>query len=169
MTEQDDFIPPWLDQKPQELTPGTYVWSVSVSTAKFQDQEREKPYVKIDLDIMGGPFTGYKFPFRLYLTKAARGWAMYFLRKFEYPTELIECAQPVIRASAIVGLTGKVWVEVADSELGLQFNVKGFERNNETELEDKLTPKQEIVLESTEPIVDLEADIKKKDDLSWLD
>lgn len=169
LSEQEDFLPAWLDDKPAELTPGSYIWTIRTVAAQFKDQEREKPYAQIDCLVLDGQFINYQFPFRLYLTKAARNWATYFMRKFEYPAELLEAAQPVVRRSALENLTGKVLVEVTDGEYGLKFDVKGFSRPSESELEDKLKPKEEVKFESSEPSVDLEADVKGEPDLSFLD
>jgi hypothetical protein len=171
MSDQEEFIPGWLDEK-TKLVPGTYIWPVLINTASFRDLEREKPYVKLDAMVTDGPFADFKFEFRIYLTKAARGWATFFFKKFGYPQELLDDpVQPRIRKQAIEGLAGKVLVEVHETEYGLNIDPKGFERTEETELEDKLKPKDEVVLEPKEPSIDLEADVKAQpaEDLSWLD
>jgi hypothetical protein len=95
--------------------------------------------------------------FRVYTTEAARKILIWFLRKFEYPAELIE---PVLqlKKSKLVGLKGKLLIEEREDRNWP--DAIGFSRLAETELEDKLA-------RLTVPSVDVNADLKKE--LEYLD
>lgn len=165
----DEYTPNW-DDGPNEIPTGTYFWEIQVWEVELPNPEVVKPYIKMFYRIASGPQQGIKNSFRLYITPAAKNWALWCLRKFGYPEELLG-ASPVIRKSALLGLAGKIQVEVYMDDRGLQYDVKGFERLGETELEDRLKRREEVALpRDEEPVIDINADVVATDeDLSFLD
>ena len=169
----EEIIPAWMDEV--RLEPGTYVWTVAVEACEFRDLEHEKPYANLSCIVIEGEQAGYKFDYRLYVNQKARSWAMYFLKKFDYPEGLLAEAKPILRRAALVGLQGKMLAEVGnDPRWGLQINIKAFDHTLGTEIEDRLNKKSEVTLsKQTEPVIDLEQDVKTSvpagTDLSWLD
>jgi hypothetical protein len=158
VAEQDEFALNWGDLN---VLPGTYVWPIHVEAATFKDQQKEKPYVKLDCIVIEGPEAGYKFNFRLYVTKAARGWATYFLKKFGYPEESLATDPPRLVRQQLLGLEGKILVVLTQSDqYGFQVDAKGFDRLNGDELEKKLAeesaPSQ---VPAAEPSIDIFQDV----------
>lgn len=164
MTE--DYIPPWG----QEVPAGTYFWSIHVWDVELPKPETEKPFLTIFFEVVGGEHDGFKNSFKLYITPNAKRWALWFLRKFGYPDELLG-DQPVIRKAALIDLAGKIQVEATEDNYGFKLDVKGFERLNETELEDRLKTREEVTLpQDQEPVIDVNADVQETNgDLSFLD
>jgi hypothetical protein len=166
----DEYIPTW-DQGPNEIPAGIYFWEITVWDVELPNPEMEKPYVKMFYKVTVGDLGGYKNSFRLYITPAAKSWALWCLRKFGYPEELLG-ESPIIRKSALINLQGKIQVEVYEDERGLKYDVKGFERLGETELEDREKRHQEFSLGAQDevPVIDINADVVAEDtDLSFLD
>jgi hypothetical protein len=149
----DDFVPNWDAQAVGDPPPGTYVWEIRIWDIELPIPGVSKPYLNLFYVVQGGEYDQFKNSFRLYLTQNAKTWALWFFRKFGYPEELLSGPSPVVRKSAIHGLGGKIHVEVDGDG---RFNVKGFERIGETELEDKLWPKPES--EEPLPSIDINAD-----------
>src|SRR5271170_5359116 len=167
----DEYIPAWAENPAADIPTGTYFWAIHVWDVELPNVDAAKPYVNLFYSVVGGPQDGYKHSFRLYITPAAKSWALWFLRKFGYPEELLG-DKPIIRKSALVNLAGKIQVEVYRDDYGLKFDVKGFERLNETELEDRLKAKEErpFDLVEDEPVIDVNADMQEDhEDLSFLD
>jgi hypothetical protein len=177
--EPEEFSLDWLDG-PKLLECGTYIWVCAITSMSIRDIDREKPYALLGMKVIEGEQAGFSWEYRLYINKAAKGWARYFLSKFGYPPELLAGENPTLRRSALVDptgnsfLSGKVHVEVVDDpKWGRQYNAKGFDRPDGEELEKKLERQQEVALPKDDvPAVDLEADVKKpaaQEDLSFLD
>jgi hypothetical protein len=167
----DEYTPPWEEDPAMDVPPGTYFWPIHVWSVELPAPDAPKPYVNVFYAVVGGPQDGYKNSFRLYITPAAKNWALWFLRKFGYPEELLG-DKPIIRKAALIDLTGKIQVEVYRDEYGPRFDVKGFERLTETELEDRLKAKEEQALpfKEEEPVIDINADLKEPEaDLSFMD
>ena len=162
----EDYTPAWG----QEVAPGTYFWSIHVWDVELPKPETEKPFLTIFFEVVGGEHDGFKNSFRLYITPNAKRWALWFLRKFGYPDELLG-DQPVIRKAALIDLAGKIQVEATEDAYGFKLDVKGFERLNESELEERLKHKDEVALpQEQEPVIDVNDDVKEVDsDLSFLD
>lgn len=166
----DEYTPNW-EQGTEEIPTGTYFWEILVWDVELPKQEMEKPYVKMFYKVLTEPpAEGYKNSFRLYITPAAKNWALWCLRKFGYPEELLG-ASPILRKSALIGLRGKIQVEVYPDALGQRYDVKGFERIGEMELEDRLKRSEEVPLPQDDvPVIDINADAMPADeDLSFLD
>lgn len=168
MTEE--YTPNW-DQGVGEIPTGTYFWEILVWDVELPKAEMPKPYIKLFYKVLTDPpVEGYKNSFRLYITPAAKTWALWCLRKFGYPEELLGDS-PIIRKTALIGLRGKIQVEVFPDEYGLKHDVKGFERIGETELEERLKKREEVTIPQDDvPVIDINADVKNEDaDLSFLD
>lgn len=174
----DDFIPNWDEPLPidtpavAEPPDGMYVWPIKVWEVEMPKAGSEKPFLNIFYIVTDGPFQHFKSSFRLYITAAAKTRVLWFLRKFEYPAELLpEGGTPLLRRTAIIGLTGKALAEVDHgSPYAKKIDFKGFERIGETELEEKIAPKEEESI----PTIDIHADaqaeaIEEAIDLSFLD
>jgi hypothetical protein len=161
----EEFTPTWG----QEVPPGLYFWSIRIWDVELPKAEMEKPFLNLFFEVIdGAPPEGFKNSFRLYITPNGKRWALWFLRKFGYPEELLG-DQPVIRKAALIGLTGKIQAEVTDDAYGFKLDVKGFERLDETELEERIRRKEEVALpQEDEPTIDVNADAGEED-LSFLD
>lgn len=178
MAEKEEFTPQWSER---QLEAGQYVWTIYVKNCVFRESVsngEQKPYAQLDVivedppDGPEDPHTGTEFSFRVYLNPRAQGWALYFLKKFAYnETLLANPAAPKLLRKEIVGLHGKVWVNVAPDDSGmLRFDVRGFDHLGGNELEKRMAGKpkngQPEVNEATvevpdSPVVDLEEDIKQ--------
>lgn len=155
----DEFPLSWGSEA---VSPGRYIWLIHISAATPKDTDKEKPYVKIDCVVIEGDQAGYKFNFRLYITKAARGWATYFLKKFNYPEELLATDPPRLVRAKLEGLEGKILVDLSESpNYGLQVDAKGFDRVDGDELEKKMNPEVATQLApEDEPEIDIFGDVK---------
>jgi hypothetical protein len=126
---------------------GVYIWPVKVMSADYYDVRTDKPFILLrvtieDTETRQSEFAGFSFDFRLYVNKNSEGWARWMLKKFGYPDEAgLSAKKPSIRRSLIVGLLGEVivWVRVKGNYLN--FDVKGFQRPGEDELEKNILPK----------------------------
>lgn len=170
----EEFRPDWEEEELQE---GIFVWPIYIRWAKLKDPGSDKPYVLIGAVVVefpkGSAFekpsnVGFEFDFRVYLSKAAKGFAMYFLKKFRYPENLIgDGKNPTIRTTEIAELWGQVLVEVAMTDtMQLRTNVMGYDYYDSTDgalfkLRDKkLEARGEAQQNATEPPArDLEEDV----------
>lgn len=162
----DEFTPNWDAEAVDDPACGSYVWPVTIWQAELPPANTgKKPYIKLFYIVNGGQFDQFKNSFRIYINPEAKVWALWFLKKFNYPEELLTGKQPVIRRTAFNGLTGKILVEVfEDPQYGKKFEVKGFSRLDELDLEKKVAPPEETI----EPSIDINADAEEAD-LSFLD
>jgi hypothetical protein len=161
-TVTDEVFPDWMDEAPVGVVPGSYLWTVAVEKAEFKDLEREKPYAELTLVVIEGPESGFHFTWRLYIHKAAKGWAHYFLKKFDYNQDALSGPRPMLRRTLLEGLRGKMSVEAReDDRWGFQIEPKGFDHENGTELEGKQ--------QKGEAVIDVFDDVSTNDELSSLD
>jgi hypothetical protein len=139
---------------------GVYIWTVAVERAEHRDKEREKPYILLGCKIIEDEYAGFAFDYRLYINPKARNWALYFLRKFDYASDL--CDAGTIRLPKIIGLTGKMLVEVGHWDSGkIRIDSRAFDHLGGNELEERLAKLQ------PEQTVDVESD--KEQNFDWLD
>jgi hypothetical protein len=182
MADTEDFQPDWGGI---EVKPGKYILEVQVKTVIFRDVDKEKPFMSVTFLTIDGDKKGFEFENRVYVNKKAEWRTRYFLKKFDYPVELLEGDTPVLRKKQIEGLQGKVLVDFTEDNYGmLRPDVKAFDHINGTELEEKLA--KERAAEDQLPLtgagtdaepttaIDVNADVrqeqqKQPDDLSMLD
>jgi hypothetical protein len=169
MAEMDEFRPnAWT---PVEMTEGRYVFSVKVKKCTFRDTEKDKPYMQIIFLVLGGDKDGLEIDTRVYISKAAEWRARYFLKKFDYPAELLEQQPPILRKGQIEGLEGKVLVEyTVDNYDMLKADIKKFDHVNGDDIEKEMAKQagkqEELPLGSgtdAEPqrTIDLNADVQQ--------
>jgi hypothetical protein len=137
MAEMDEFRPnSWT---PVEIKEGKYVFSVKVKKCTFRDTDKEKPYMQVVFLVMGGDKDGLEIDTRIYISKAAEWRARYFLKKFDYPADLLEQQPPILRKAKIEGLEGKILVEFAlDNFDMLKADVKKFDHINGDDIEKEM-------------------------------
>ena len=179
--QQDDFQPDWGGI---EVKPGKYILEVQVKTVIFRDVDKEKPFMSVTFLTIDGDKKGFEFENRVYVNKKAEWRTRYFLKKFDYPVELMEGDAPVLRKKQIEGLQGKVLVDFTEDNYGmLRPDVKAFDHINGQELEEKMAKERgtedQMALgattdaEPSAPAIDVNADVrqeqKQPDDLSMLD
>lgn len=135
MAEMEDYSPNW---EGPTIGPGKYIFAVDVKKCGFMDTTKEKPFMKLEVEVNDGPYKGIAFDFRVYIHKKSQTWCVFFLSKFGYPEELFRNTEaPKLRKSQIEGLSGKVLVEVEEDNSGfLRFNVKKFDHADGHEIED---------------------------------
>jgi len=160
----EDYSPNWSSDE-DALAEGWYIWDIFVKKMEFKDIEpgKEKPFMLLSViveDPQDGPpcpNTGYQFDFRIYIHKKSRGWACYFLKKFDYPQELLANDQPVLRKQNIEGLRGQVLIQVQQNQNTGYMNtdVKGFDHTGGIELVEKRA--KELAKEKGEEYVPPEA------------
>lgn len=142
MPDNDEIRPNW--DKSNQPKVGIYIWTLKVLKATSRDPNSSKPFVLLHFQVLSGDYLGHEFDGRLYYNQKSEKWCRYFLKKFKYDSKLLEGDSPVIKLGAILGLSGKARVEVTikkDEQSGEEFineDLKGFERLEETELEEKL-------------------------------
>lgn len=173
---EEEFSPEWGGKEsPLAIPDGVHFLSIEILNVELPREGAEKPFLNLFYVVRGGEYDGFRNSFRLYITQNGRRWAQWFLRKFGYPEELLSGERPVIRRLAIEGLFGKIQVEVGEGVYGQKVDVKGFERHNETELEDRLARQMagEIPFpkDPEEPSIDIHGDVVEEPaaDLSFLD
>lgn len=177
MAERDEFTPKWDGPR---FVPGTFIWTVYVKACVFREgvsQSETRPYMDIRVlvedppDGPEEPMNGAEMDFKIWLHQKAAGWCLYFLKKFDYPAEMLaDEHRPIIRRQEVVGLHGKVLVNVKEGENGfLLYDVKGFDHLSGNELEKRVaskangTPREEAsvnTMDITETAIDLQADLK---------
>ena len=182
--DSDEIIPRW--EKPDNVPqPGTtHIWVLKITKVTSHDEYSQKPYLKMTVEVMDGPFLGHSFEFRLYYSQKSEKRCKWFLKKFGYPAELLDSDTPRLKKSLMVNLSGKARVEIStyqgsDGNEYLDYDLKAFERLAETELEEKLEkekssptdqsgslgfPSEQPTPRSPVPEVDLNADIKESDE-----
>jgi hypothetical protein len=137
MAEMDEFRPnSWT---PVEIQEGKYVFSVRVKKCTFRDVDKDKPYMQVVFLVLGGDKDGLEIDTRIYISKAAEWRARYFLKKFDYPAELLEQQPPILRKAQIEGLEGKILVEYASDNYDmLRADVKKFDHINGDDIEKEM-------------------------------
>ena len=171
MAEMDEFRP--KDWVPIEIQPGKYVLAVEVKKCTFRDTEKEKAYMQIVFKVIEGDKLGFEFDERVYISKKAEWRARYFLKKFDYPAELLEQQPPSLKRTKIEGLQGKVLAEANVDNFGmLKIEVKKFDHIAGNEIEAELAKasgsQEELPLQNTtdaEPTreIDVNADLSAED------
>lgn len=172
MAEMDEFRP--KDWVPIEIEPGKYVLQVEVKKCTFKDTEKEKAYMQIVFIVIGDDKKGFEFDERVYISKKAEWRARYFLKKFDYPTELLEQQPPILKKAKIEGLSGKILAEATMDNFGmLKIEVKKFDHINGDEIEKELAKdsgtQDQLPLQGTttdaEPTreIDVNADLSAED------
>lgn len=138
MAEMDEFRPKTWN--PIEIKPGKYVFETEVKRCTFRDTEKEKPFMQIVFLVLNdNEYHGLEIDSRVYISKAAEWRARYFLKKFDYPAELLEQQPPILKKANIEGLKGKILVEFEmDNFDMLKADVKQFDHLNGDEIEKKL-------------------------------
>lgn len=178
MAEQEEYKPEWSGK---EVSAGTYIWTVFINDCLFREQNKDgekKPYMQIEAVVVPPtkdavePMAGTEFGFRVYMNPKAKGWCVYFLKKFGYDEALMKDAQkPIIRRNAVAGLYGKVLVNVTTDDQGmLRYDVKGFDHVGGDDLEKKLAktngggPAEAALsgggIDAPEQVIDLQADVQ---------
>jgi len=141
MAEMDEFRP--KDWVPIEIKPGKYAFCVEVKKCSFKDTEKEKAYMQIAFIVIDGEMKGFEFDERVYISKKAEWRARYFLKKFDYPADLLEQQPPTLRKAKIEGLQGKILADASVDNFGmLKIEVKKFDHIGGTEIEDELAKEQ---------------------------
>lgn len=185
MSDNDEITPQWGKQVAPPV--GIYIWPLRVVEVSPKDSGTDKPYLLTKVQILAdGQFLGFEFDFRLYYSIKAEKWCKYFLKKFNYPKEYLDTVSPILKQSSIKGLSGKARVHVTFDQAGDQeyvnYDMKGFEHLNETELEEKLAKErasQETTIQfgasapaapPSSPLaeIDVNADVKEAQDLEAL-
>lgn len=181
MTEMQEFNPGW---EGMTIKPGRYIFQVAVKTCLFRDTEKEKPYMQITFKVLTGTQKGFDFENRIYISKKAEWRVRFFLKKFDYPAQLLEATSPILKKPAIEGLQGKVLAIFEEDNYGmLKCDVKAFDHLEGTEIEEKEAKiadnAEQLQLPATDgepalPARDVMADVKQNppnvdDDLSALD
>lgn len=177
MAEKEEFTPQWSEK---QIQPGQYIWSVYLKSCLFRESATNgevKPFMQLAAivedppDGPEDPYTGTEVDFRIYMHAKSQGWCLYFLKKFGYSEALLaNPGRPIIRRAEVAGLHGKILVNVAPDDQGLlRFDVKGFGRLGENELEERLAKKSGAAHEAAEAsmdtvevaeVIDLEADVR---------
>jgi hypothetical protein len=151
MAEVDEFRP--KDWSPIEIQPGRYVLVVKVKKCAIHDKDKEKPYMLIVFIVTDGSMKGFEFDNRVYLSRAAEWRARYFLKKFDYPAELLEQQVPPIRPTVITGLEGKVLVEFEKDNFDmLKTEIKKFDHIGGTEIEEFLAKNNQTANQTELPL-----------------
>lgn len=179
MTEKEEFQPQWGNTK--QVTPGEFIWTVYVKSCVFKEGVsggESKPYMVIEVivedppDGPEEPFNGTVFDFRVYLNPKSAWKCLWFLKKFDYPTQLLaDENRPIIRKKEVVGLHGKVLVKIEQTDSGyLNFYANGFDHVGGTDLEQRQQKKNGAqqpsdtrtidTVEAPENFIDLEQDVK---------
>jgi len=139
---------------PQQVTSDYTIAAVTISAVVATGKTSNyKTYVTLE----GLEDDGYSWVFQLYLTEKARPILIYFLRKAGYPADLIE-PELKLKKSALIGLRLKVFFE--EREDWQYPSAVGFEREGETELEERLA-------RLNTPTIQVNEDLGKE--LEWLD
>lgn len=170
--QEPDFVTPNWDQPTPE--PGSeHIWHVTVKKVDFVNHDSDKPFIQVSVVVsdQSSEFDGLEFDFRSYYSAKSKRLCIYFLKKFGYPNELLDCEQPRLSRSRIIGLQGKVWIYVQEGNHGsLWFETKGFERTNENELESRMDGTGAA---ESGAVIDLNADTQGppegEEDISWMD
>jgi hypothetical protein len=168
MAEMDEYRP--KDWVAVEIEVGKYIFSVEVKRCTFRNTDKEKPYMTIVFQVLEGDKEGFEFDDNVYITKKAEWRAQYFLRKFDYPIELLEKKPPVLKKAQIEGLRGKIYVDITKDNFDmLKIEVKKFDHLNghdiENELAKEAAKQEQLPLSDSEPTqeIDLNADLSAED------
>lgn len=162
----DDIQAAEWDREDVEVDVGSYVWPIALTSCEAKDAKTDKPYMEVGAVVEDpSEHAGYSFDFRIYFHKKSEKWCRYFLKKFDYPSELLEREPPILRKSVISQLKGKVLVEIKDGHYGGTIvDVKGFDHLDGVELEERLVKLLSSPEEGSESdgegATDVEADIK---------
>jgi hypothetical protein len=144
-------------EQPAIGTPPTYeLVTVTITAVHVPKEVRGgKPFMALE----GMTESGIPWHFRMYLTEKARRILIWFLRKAEYPAELIE-PELKLKKSKLVGCRLKILFEEREDRNWL--SPIGFARVGETDLEERLA-------QLTVKPIDINADMEEEGNLAWLD
>ena len=124
----DEVLPDWAGEDDANVPPvGLHVVIVRILRASFDESYRGKPFIHVGCRVIEGEYQGMEFSFDVYFSPKAERMARYFLKKFNYPAELLEQKKTPLRGVELIGLEGKVLLKVEEGDDGfLKFNSMGY-------------------------------------------